>query len=279
MWLMRACGYQAVVPGDPDRSELYKRITHEDPEERMPLAKSNKSLTQQEIDLLAQWITEGAVWQQHWSFEPIQRRTPPEVANAQWVRNPIDAFVARKLDEQGMLPSLPADKRILARRLALDLTGLPPTLKTVKAFVADNSANAYEKLVDQLLASTDFGEHRAHYWLDAARYADTHGLHLDNYRSIWPYRDWVVDAFNNNMPFDQFTIEQLAGDLLEEPTTTQPAMDGNRSDSPPYLLVTAREDVQSRIDIEDEIEAHEARIERQRIRAQDRIQHMVEKWR
>ena len=223
-------GYQAVVPGDLQNSELYQRIIQSDIVERMPPEEANKTLTDEEIDLLAQWIREGAEYQQHWSFEPIVKTEPPEVENRAWVKNPIDAFVARRFEQEGLNPSTRADRFTLARRVALDLTGLPPSFETINSFVNDTSAQAYEHLVDRLLAQKDFGEHRAHYWLDAARYADTHGLHLDNYRSIWPYRDWVVRAFNDNMPFDQFTIEQIAGDMLDNPTTNQLIATGfNRS--------------------------------------------------
>ena len=140
----------------------------------------------------------------------------PAVKNAAWVRNPIDRFVLAALERQGLQPAPEADRRTLARRVSLDLTGLPPTPEMVEAFVNDRSPNAYEKLVDQLLASPHWGEHRARYWLDAARYGDTNGIHIDAYREIWSYRDWVIDAFNRNMPFDQFTVEQLAGDLLPQ---------------------------------------------------------------
>ncbi len=223
-------GYRAVSPGDLAGSELYKRITHEDPDERMPPEESHKTLTEKQIQWLAQWIREGAEWQQLWSFEPLLRPTLPGVTDADWVGNPIDAFVLARMAEEGLSPSAQANQHVLSRRLSLDLTGLPPTPEAIESFVADESEDAYERLVDRLLASTSYGEHRAHYWLDAARYSDTHGLGWDNYRSIWPYRDWVVDAFNANMPFDQFTIEQLAGDLLPDATTSQLVATGfNRS--------------------------------------------------
>ena len=223
-------GYRAVSPGDLAGSELYKRITHEDPDERMPPEESHKTLTEKQIQLLTQWIREGAEWQQHWSFEPLLRPTLPDVTDPDWVGNPIDAFVLARMAEEGLSPSAQANKHVLIRRLSLDLTGLPPTPEVIESFVADESEDAYGRLVDRLLVSTSYGEHRAHYWLDAARYSDTHGLGWDNYRSIWPYRDWVVDAFNANMPFDQFTIEQLAGDLLPDATTLQLVATGfNRS--------------------------------------------------
>lgn len=225
-----AGGYRAVSPGDLAGSELYRRITDEDPDVRMPPEASHKTLTDEQIQLLAQWIREGAEWQQHWSFEPLRRPTLPDVTDPDWVGNPIDAFVLARMAEEGLSPSAQANKNTLIRRLSLDLAGLTPTPEAIDAFVADESDDAYERLVDRFLASTSYGEHRAHYWLDAARYSDTHGLGWDNYRSIWPYRDWVVDAFNANMPYDQFTIEQLAGDLLPDATTSQLVATGfNRS--------------------------------------------------
>ncbi|MDU0352867.1 DUF1549 domain-containing protein [Paraglaciecola aquimarina] len=187
----------------------------------MPPAHMHKDLTEQEIATIYQWIKEGASYQNHWSFEPIAAEKVPQVKQVEWANNAIDNFILAKLEQAQLSPSPKADKHTLIRRLALDLTGLPPTPQLIAEFVADDSAQAYEKAVDTLMASTAYGEHQAHYWLDAARYADTHGLHLDNLRSIWPYRDWVVDAFNQNKPFDQFTIEQLAGDLLPNPTQDQ----------------------------------------------------------
>ncbi|MGJ8681534.1 DUF1553 domain-containing protein [Paraglaciecola sp.] len=214
-------GYFAIVPGNPEDSAVYKRITHSDPEERMPPEHMHKDLTEAEKNTIKQWIKEGASYQNHWSFEPIIQESIPKVKQESWVHNPIDNFVLSRLEQENLSPSNQADKYTLIRRLALDLTGLPPTAELIKQFTQDASDKAYEKAVDTLMASPSFGEHQAHYWLDAARYADTHGLHLDNLRSIWPYRDWVVNAFNQNQPFDQFTIEQLAGDLLPNPTPAQ----------------------------------------------------------
>jgi len=211
-------GYPVIVPGKPEESELYHRITTDNDEERMPLAESGKTLNQEQIEHLTRWIREGAPWEEHWSFVPLTRPTPPVVKNQDKVKNPIDNFILARLEAEGLAPSEEADKRTLIRRAALDLTGLPPTRLEIREFLADNSPDAYEKLVDRLLAKPQYGEHRARFWLDIARYGDTHGLHLDNYREIWPYRNWVIDAFNKNMPYDQFTIEQLAGDLLPEPT-------------------------------------------------------------
>jgi mono/diheme cytochrome c family protein len=223
-------GYQAVVPGNAEKSELYKRIIHSDPEEKMPPKESHKHLTPSQIELLAQWIKEGAHWEEHWSFEPIKKPELASIGQSDWVSNPIDTFIMKRLDEQGLSPSKSADKYQLIRRVTFDLTGLPPTPEAVDAFIADSSTDAYEKLVDRLLTTSAYGEHQANLWLDVARYADTHGFHLDNYRSIWPYRDWVINAFNHNMPFDQFTIEQLAGDLLPGSNLQQKVATGfNRS--------------------------------------------------
>ncbi len=208
----------AIIKGDPSASPLYQRITTSDQDDVMPPPDSHKSLTQEEIELIAQWIEEGANWEGHWAFVQPQK---PEVPSAIWGNNEIDAFLYEAMQAKGLAPNAKADRPTLARRLSLDLTGLPPTPEIVEEFVNDSSSNAYERFVDKLLAATAFGEHQARIWLDAARYADTHGLHLDNYREIWPYRDWVVKAFNDNKPFDQFTIEQIAGDLLPDATLDQ----------------------------------------------------------
>ncbi|HYV38821.1 MAG TPA: DUF1553 domain-containing protein [Gemmataceae bacterium] len=210
-----------IVPGKPAESEVVRRINAENAKERMPPVSSHKSLNATQKEMLKQWIAEGAAYQPHWSFLAPTRPELPKVKNAAWVRNPIDNFVLAKLEKVGLQPAAEADRRTLARRLSLDLTGLPPSPADVEAFVNDKAPNAYEKYVDKLLASPHWGEHRARYWLDAARYADTHGLHFDNYREMWAYRDWVIDAFNRNLSFDKFTIEQLAGDLLPSPTLEQ----------------------------------------------------------
>lgn len=168
----------------------------------------------------------GAEYQPHWSLIAPTRPEPPAVKNESWVRNPIDRFVLAKLEAAGLAPAPEADRRTLARRLSLDLTGLPPSPAMVEAFVRDQAPDAYERLVDQLMTSAHWGEHRGRYWLDAARYADTHGIHFDNYREMWSYRDWVLKAFNRNLPFDQFTLEQLAGDLLPNPTLDQQVASG-----------------------------------------------------
>ncbi len=215
-----------VVPRNLQASLVYQRIMDADPARRMPPKYSHKSLTAEQKDVLKRWIEQGAPWKEHWSFSAPVRPQLPAVKTKSWARNPIDQFILAKLEASGLDPSLGADRRTLARRLSLDLTGLPPDPAKVEAFVRDKSKNAYEKLVDQLLASSQWGEHRARYWLDASRYADTHGIHVDNYREMWPYRDWVIRAFNRNLPFDRSTIEQLAGDLLPNRSIDQQIASG-----------------------------------------------------
>ena len=212
---------QAFVPGNPEKSELIRRVFADKPDKRMPPRKSYKTLTAAQKETLKRWVAAGAEYQLHWSFLPPKRPPLPAVKNKTWARNAIDYFILAELEKQGLEPSVEADRRTLARRLSLDLTGLPPEPAEVEAFVNDNRPDAYEHFVDQLLKSPHWGENRARTWLDAARYADTHGIHFDNYREIWAYRDWVIDAFNRNLPFDQFTIEQLGGDLLPNRTLDQ----------------------------------------------------------
>ncbi len=214
-------GERAIVPGDVHGSELLRRLITEDIDERMPPAETNKPLSQDEINVIRAWIEQGADWQNHWSFDVPMRPQPAVVENAEWPRSELDGFVLSRLEKEGLSPSPEADPVTLLRRVTFDLTGMPPTPAEVDAFVADPSEDAYEKAVDRLLRSTRYGEHMARYWLDAARYGDTHGLHLDNYREMWPYRDWVIGAFNDNKPFDQFIVEQLAGDLLPGATPEQ----------------------------------------------------------
>ena len=214
-------GYPVIVPGKPEESELHLRIVSNDDHYRMPPAGFNKTLTPEEVDVITQWIHEGAQWEEHWAFTTPVRPTPPEVKDPDWIRNPIDAFILSRLEKEGLQPADEADKRTLIRRLSFDLTGLPPTRQEIHQFLEDDSPDAYEKVIDAFMAKPEYGEHLGRFWLDVARYGDTHGLHLDNYREMWPYRDWVIEAFNKNMPFDQFTIEQLAGDLLPEPTLEQ----------------------------------------------------------
>jgi len=217
-------GVPAIVPGKAAESELVRRVFSDDPEVRMPPADSNKRLSDAEKDLLRQWIDDGAEWQQLWSFAPPRRPVPPEIStlkHADWPRTMIDRFVLARLEAEGLRPSPDADRPTLIRRLSLDLTGLPPAPADVDAFVHDKSADAYEQLVDRLMSSPHYGERLALEWLDAARFADTHGYHIDSGRDMTRWREWVIDAFNRNLPFDQFTIEQLAGDLLPVPTLEQ----------------------------------------------------------
>ncbi|MFN5560884.1 MAG: DUF1549 domain-containing protein [Opitutaceae bacterium] len=210
----------AIIPGNPAASPLIERILSTDPEDQMPPPETHKTLKPHEIEILQRWVKEGAPYQPHWSLIPPTRPTVP-AAGEGWARSPIDAFIAARLDREGLKPSTPESPARLLRRVTLDLTGLPPTPDELAAFLADPSEAAYSRAVDRLLTSDAHAEHMARQWLDAARYADTHGIHIDNYRSIWPYRDWVISAYKQNLPFDQFSIEQLAGDLLPEPTLEQ----------------------------------------------------------
>ncbi len=213
---------EAFVPGKPDDSALVKRIFSKDDEEVMPPPSLGKTLTAEQKDKLKQWITEGAKYEPHWSYiTPHRPQVPADVATNSWVINPIDALVLEQLKLHNVKPSPEADRRTLLRRLSLDLIGLPPTPMEVEAFVRDKSPNAYEKQVDRLLASPHFGERMASPWLDVARFADTVGYHGDQNQNVFPYRDYVIESFNRNKPFDQFTVEQLAGDLLPNPTTEQ----------------------------------------------------------
>jgi hypothetical protein len=208
----------AIVPGHPEKSEIIKRIESNDKHYLMPQNPQGQAspMKPEEIALLKEWIKEGAVYRPHWAFEkPVRSPVPQPADNAHWVKNPIDAFLLAKMQKEGLHPSPEADKERLIRRATLDLTGLLPTPEEVKAFKADTTPDAYEHLVDRLLASPAFGEQRARYWLDYARYTDTYGLHYDNSRHIWPWRDYVIRSFNNNKPFDRFAMEQIAGDMMK----------------------------------------------------------------
>lgn len=217
----------AITPGHPDLSALVERITSTDDEERMPPLESHKELRASEIALLKRWIAEGATYEQHWSLIAPVRPAVPAVPLAKgWARNPVDHFIAETLAASGLKPNGEEERARLLRRVTFDLTGLPPKPADIAAFVADRAPDAYERVVDRLLASDASAEQFTRYWLDAVRYGDTHGIHLDNYRSIWPYRDWVIEAFRKNMPFDQFTIEQMAGDLLPGATLDQKIASG-----------------------------------------------------
>ncbi len=219
-----ALDFAAIVPGQPQESELLNRINTSDPELVMPPAAIKKRLTDEERALLEQWIAAGAEYEPHWSFiRPVQH-VLPAVKQSGWVKNAIDRFVLAELEAQGLAPAPEAPPETLFRRLHLDITGLPPAPADVAAFVTDYRGDpdaTLSRWIDRLMNSTAWGEHRARYWLDAARYGDTHGMHFDNYREMWPYRDWVIRAFNANQPFDQFIVDQIAGDLVEQPTTEQ----------------------------------------------------------
>jgi hypothetical protein len=216
----------AIVPGKPNESELIRRIFADSSRELMPPPKTHKKLTAPQKDVLKRWIAAGAEYQPHWSFIKPERPALPAVKKTGWVRNSIDRFILADLEKRGLEPAPEADRRTLARRLSLDLTGLPPSPAEVEAFVKDTAPDYYERYVDRLMRSVHWGEHRGRSWLDVARYADTHGIHFDNYREMWSYRDWVIRAFNRNLPFDRFTIEQLAGDLLPGATVEQKIASG-----------------------------------------------------
>ena len=217
-------GKPGLVPGQAEQSEVFRRVVTDDADDIMP--PKGAPLTEAEIALLKAWIDGGAEWpeadaRQHWSFVPPARPTEPPVTAADWAHTPVDKLLLARLEREGLTPAAEADRPTLIRRLSLDLTGLPPTWSEVQDFVHDPRPDAYERLVDRLLRSPHYGEHLARWWLDLARYADSNGYQVDLARSIWPYRDWVIEAFNRNQPFDQFTIEQIAGDLLPNPSLAQ----------------------------------------------------------
>ena len=214
------------VPGDLAKSEAWRRITATNTDDLMPPADSGLKLTDRQIKLFGLWIKQGAPFSEHWAFIPPVAPPLPKVHRSSWPKNQIDYFILARLEEEGLKPSKEADKLTLIRRVTLDLTGLPPTLAEVDAFVRDKSPNAYEKVVDRLLHSPHYGERMALEWLDAARFADTHGYHIDSGRDMTRWRQWVIDAFNDNKPFDKFTIEQLAGDLLPNATQEQKIASG-----------------------------------------------------
>ncbi|WP_182867475.1 DUF1553 domain-containing protein [Rhodopirellula sp. JC639] len=209
------------VAGHVDLDELVARITSDDPDLLMPPPDSHKTLSPDQIETLTRWVDQGARYEKHWSFAPPADVAPPAIPGGQELSNGIDRFVVAALDKRGMTLNEAADKRTLIRRVTMDLTGLPPTREQIHAFLDDDSPQAYENLVDRLLESPHYGEHRARYWLDLVRFADTNGLHHDHYREMTPYRDWVIRAFNDNLPMDEFTIAQIAGDLFEQPSTDQ----------------------------------------------------------
>jgi hypothetical protein len=219
-------GKRALVAGKPEQSSLMARITSADPEEVMPPPKTGKHITKDEADLLRRWIAGGAELKGHWAFEAPSESVPPKVRDAKWCRSAVDQFILARLAEKGFKPEAEADKFTLLRRVSLDLTGLPPSPAEVEAFIKDEAPGAFERVVDRLIDSPAFGERMAQWWLDLARYADTNGYHIDNNRDIWLWREWVIKAFNRNVPFDRFTVEQLAGDLLPNRTLDQRVASG-----------------------------------------------------
>ncbi len=213
--------HYAIVAGDVEKSALIERIFNSDPDEMMPPPESNLSLNEYEKAILKKWIEQGAEWKTHWSFLPLEKPHLPKVKNTAWANNEIDYFILARLEQEGLKPSEEAEKEQLLRRVTFDLTDLPPTLSDINNFLNDNDLNAYEKVIDRLLASDAYAENMTAKWLDLARYADTHGYQDDLERVMWPWRDWVIHAFKTNVPYDQFVTWQLAGDLLPNPTKEQ----------------------------------------------------------
>lgn len=211
----------AIVPGEPDQSELVRRIRSTDEAEQMPPPESHKTLSADEIVTLEAWITAGAKYSRHWAFMPPVRPPLPAVGRPDWGHNPVDAFVLAALERQGLKPAAEANRETLVRRVSLDVRGLPPTPAELDEFLADREPGAYERMVERMLASPHYGEKLALVWMDLARYGDTSGFHFDSTRDTWPWRDWVIRAYNDNLPFDRFSIEQLAGDLLPAATESQ----------------------------------------------------------
>lgn len=214
-------GYSVILPGDPDNSVLIQRLRSSDPDFRMPPPHAPRPIAPEQIETLTEWVRQGAVWEEHWAYVPPKRPAQPQVQNESWPSNPMDRFVLARLEAEGLQPSPEADKRALIRRLAFDLTGLPPTPEETDAYMNDARPNAYEALVDRFMSKAAYGERMATHWLDLVRYADTSGYHSDENVSVWPYRDYVIRAFNENMPYDRFTRENLAGDLLPNATVEQ----------------------------------------------------------
>ncbi|MEZ4701366.1 MAG: DUF1553 domain-containing protein [Rhodothermales bacterium] len=214
-------GHVAIKPGSLRRSAVAQRIVSTDPEVQMPPPESNLSLSSYEVALLRRWIQQGAEWKPHWAFTPVGHPEPPPVRDAGWPASPIDAFILARLERDGIAPAPEADRERLLRRVTMDLTGLPPTLEEMDAFLSDGAPDAYERVVDRLLASPAYAERMAVEWMDLARYADSHGYHADGYRLMWPWRDWVIQAFDENMPYDRFVTVQLAGDLLPNASREQ----------------------------------------------------------
>lgn len=219
--LKESPGAYALVAGKPDQSEVYHRIVSDDPTQLMPPPESKLSLSEREIRLIKKWIEQGATYEPHWAFIPPAKASIPEVNENSWPQNELDFFILAKQEELGFEPNEKADKEALLKRLSMDLIGLPPSLELMDSFLADDSEDAYTRLVEKLLSSPAYGEKMAVYWMDIARFADSHGFQDDSYRSQWPWRDWVIHAFNKNMPYDQFITWQLAGDLIPNPTKEQ----------------------------------------------------------
>ncbi|MEM9283454.1 MAG: DUF1549 domain-containing protein, partial [Verrucomicrobiota bacterium] len=214
-------GYAGIIPGNIDDSEVHWRLVTDDESELMPPPKSKMSLTPEEIDIITRWIKEGAEYQEHWSYVPVAETVPAPESDSDWVRNPIDEFIVHRLEQEQFKPSQETSREQWLRRVTFDLTGLPPTLGEVDSFVADAAPDAFEKVVDRLFATPAYGERMANEWLDVARYSDTFGYQQDWDRYVWPWRDWVIRAFQEGMPYDQFITEQLAGDLLQNSTRDQ----------------------------------------------------------
>ena len=222
----------AIVAGNASNSALFHRITASDPKVMMPPPESNLKLNDLEIATLTRWIDQGAEYKPHWSFIAPKRPEIPKVNNTSWINNQLDYFVLSRLERENLSPASEAKKEQLLRRVSFDLTGLPPTLEEIDAFLADQSEDAYQKVLDRLLDSPHYGERMALDWMDLSRYADSHGYHADGYRIMWPWRDWVIQAFNDNMAFDQFTTWQMAGDLLPEATQEQKLATGFHRNHP-----------------------------------------------
>ncbi len=209
-------GRGPIVPRMPEASELVRRIFHTDPDEVMPPPKTHKKLKAREKEALKQWIAEGAEYEEHWSFIPPKRPQAPAVKDTAWTKNEVDRFILARLETAGLKPSQEADHYKLIRRVSLDLRGLPPSLKEVDQYINDEKPGAYQRMVDRMMSSPHFGEKMALLWMDLGRYGDTNGYHYDSTRQVWLWREWVINAYNNNMPYDRFTREQLAGDLLPD---------------------------------------------------------------
>ena len=216
-------GNRIIVPGKPEQSELWARVSSDDASTVMPPGKSGKTLKAEQKELLRRWIEQGAAWSSHWAFVAPQRPAVPSVKGTPWVKTPIDAFILARLEREGLKPSPQAERVTLLRRLSLDLIGLPPTPAEVDAFLADKSPDAYRKQVERLLASPHYGERWARHWLDGARYADSDGYEKDKPRFVWAYRDWVINALNRDLPYDRFVQQQIAGDLLLEAAGRKPS--------------------------------------------------------